>query len=136
MLEKEQGDLFVEENNDLYSKPKPQKNNNPMIDYLDFEDGYEKALASVFSDELMASINEEQSSYWKILNANKYKSVFPKNVIPFSSIIKAPDNLKKRLDFIGLIENKENIHELQNNLSDGQVLVSNCLLYTSDAADE
>ena len=124
LLEKEQGDLFVEENDDPYSKQKPQKNNNPMIDYLDFEDGYEKALASVFSDELMASINEEQSSYWKILNANKYKSVFPENVIPFSSIIKAPDNLKKRLDFIGLIESKENIHELQNNLSDGQVLVS------------
>ena len=124
LLEKEQGDLFVEENDDLFSKSKPQKNNNPMIDYLDFEDGYEKALASVFSDELMASINEEQSSYWKILNTKKYKSVFPKNVIPFSSIIKAPDNLKKRLDFIGLIESKENIHELQNNLSDGQVLVS------------
>jgi len=124
LLEKEQGDLFVEENDDLYSEPKPQKNNNPLIDYLDFEDGYEKALASVFSDELMASINEEQSSYWKILNAKKYKSVFPENVIPFSSIIKAPDNLKKRLDFIGLIESKENIHELQNNLSDGQVLVS------------
>ena len=124
LLEKEQGDLFVEENDDLYSKQKPQKNNNPIIDYLDFEDGYEKALASVFSDELMASINEERSSYWKILNAKKYKSVFPENVIPFSSIIKAPDNLKKRLDFIGFIENKENIHELQNNLSDGQVLVS------------
>jgi len=124
LLEKEQGDLFVEENDDLFSKSKPQKNNNPMIDYLDFEDGYEKALASVFSDELMASINEEHSSYWKILNAKKYKSVFPENVIPFSSIIKAPDNLKKRLDFIGLIENKENIHELQNELSDGQVLVS------------
>ena len=42
-----------------------------MIDYLDFEDGYEKALASVFSDELMASINEEQSSYWKILKCKE-----------------------------------------------------------------
>lgn len=90
LLENEQGDLFVEENDDLFSKPKPQKNNNPMIDYLNFEDGYEKALASVFSDELMASINEEQSSFWKILNTKKYKSVFPENVIPFSSIIKAP----------------------------------------------
>ena len=34
------------------------KNNNPVIDYLDFEDGYEKAVAAVFSDELIASINE------------------------------------------------------------------------------
>ena len=124
LLEKEQGDLFIEKHDDLLAKTKQQKNNNPMIDYLDFEDGYEKALASVFSDELMASINAEQSSYWKILNTKNYKSVFPKNIIPFSSIIKAPDNLKKRLDFIGLVENYENIDELQNNLSDGQVLVS------------
>ena len=41
-----------------------------------------------------------------------------------SSIIKAPDNLKKRLDFIGLIKNKDKINDYQNNLSDGQVLVS------------
>ena len=43
------------------------KNNNPIIDYLDFEDGYEKAIAAVFSDELMASINEEHSSHWRYL---------------------------------------------------------------------
>ena len=57
-------------------------NNNPIIDYLDFEDGYEKALASVFSDELMASINDEQNSHWKILDKKEYKSNFPKEVIP------------------------------------------------------
>ena len=61
LLEKQQGDLFIE-NNDFDSNSSTiKKNNNPIIDYLDFEDGYEKALASVFSDELMASINEEQS---------------------------------------------------------------------------
>ena len=47
------------------SDSESKKNNNPIIDYLDFEDGYEKALAAVFSDELMASINEEQSSHWR-----------------------------------------------------------------------
>ena len=79
-------------------------------------------------------MNEEQSSFWKILNTKKYKSVFPESVIPFSSIIKAPDNLKKRLDFIGLIENKENIHKLQNNLSDGQVLVSKTVRFGAGMA--
>ena len=72
----------------------------------------------------MASINEEQSSFWRKLSNNNYQSSFPNNITPLSKIIKAPENLKKRLDFIGLIKSKENIIELQNNLADGQVLVS------------
>ena len=41
-----------------------------------------------------------------------------------SDIIKAPDNLKKRLNYIGLVKNKENIYQLQSNLKDGQILVT------------
>ena len=40
-----------------YTKDKnsnTNQNNNPIIDYLDFKDGYEKAVAAVFSDELIA----------------------------------------------------------------------------------
>jgi len=123
LLEKQQGDLFLEEESENTSSL-ISKNNNPIIDYLDFEDGYEKALAAVFSDELMASINEEQSSYWRTLDTINVPS-FPENIKTFSNLIKAPDNIKKRLGYIGLIDNKENILELQNNLSDGQILVSN-----------
>ena len=124
LLEKQQGDLFLEENEKLDMSKSSSKNNNPIIDYLDFEDGYEKAIAAVFSEELMASVNQEDPSYWKKLISKNYKSDFPENVIPFSNFIKAPENLKKRLDFIGLIKNKDNIDELQDNLSDGQILVS------------
>ena len=122
LLEKQQGDLFIEEepNNTNSSVP---KNNNPIIDYLDFEDGYEKALAAVFSDELMASINEEQTSYWRTLENNNTPA-FPNNITSFSTLIKAPDNIKKRLEYIGLITNKENVKDLQKNLADGQILVS------------
>ncbi|SVB12429.1 uncharacterized protein METZ01_LOCUS165283, partial [marine metagenome] len=124
LLEKQQGDLFLEENNsDLNQETSPSKNNNPIIDYLNFEDGYEKALAAVFSDELMASINDEHSSFWRTLQSSNQSS-FPEGIIPFSTIIKAPDNLKKRLEYIGFVQNKENINDLQNNLSDGQILVS------------
>ena len=38
--------------------------------------------------------------------------------------IVTPENLKKRLAFIGLVENTENILELQTQLSNGQILVS------------
>ena len=52
-------------------------------------------------------------------------STFSDNIKKFSTIIKAPENLKKKLDFIGLIEDKTNILELQNQLKPGQILVSN-----------
>ena len=121
LLEKQQGDLFIEEGATEESSSK--KNNNPIIDYLDFEDGHEQALAAVFSDELMASINEEQSSYWKTIETKNIPS-FDDGVIPFSTLIKSPENLKKRLSYIGLISKKDNIIEKQKKLHDGQILVS------------
>jgi chromosome segregation protein len=120
-LEKQQGDLFEGQ---LESSTTSLANDNPIIDYIDFEDSLEKALASVFGDELMASINKEHYTYWKKLSNFNEEVKFPAGVIPFSKIIKAPENLKKKLDYIGLVENKENIDVLQNNLSDGQILVS------------
>ena len=123
LLEKQQGDLFIEEETEEMDNQTKLKNNNPVIDYLDFEDGYERAIAAVFSDELMASINEEHSSYWRSLDTLEEPS-FEREIIPFSDLIKAPDNLKKRLNYIGLVKNKENIFQLQSNLKDGQILVN------------
>ena len=123
ILEKQQGDLFLDANNQDTDLTSNQSNNNPIIDYLDFEDGYEKAVAAVFSDELIASINEEQASHWRILTHDK-DSIFSDNIKKFSNLIKAPENLKKKLDFVGLIEDKTNILYLQENLLPGQILVS------------
>ena len=123
ILEKQQGDLFLEANDQNEDSIVGQRNNNPIIDYLDFEDGYEKAVAAVFSDELIASINEEQASHWRILTYEN-QSIFPEGIQKFSNLIKAPENLKKKLDFVGLIEDKSNIQHLQENLLPGQILVS------------
>ncbi len=121
LLEKQQGDLFIEEG--VTKESSSKKNNNPIIDYLDFEDGHEQALAAVFSDELMASINEEQSSYWKTIETKNIPS-FEDDIIPFSTLIKSPENLKKRLSYIGLISKKDDMTEKQKKLHDGQILVS------------
>tara|TARA_Y100000590_G_scaffold455547_1_gene604419 strand:+ start:816 stop:3449 length:2634 start_codon:yes stop_codon:yes gene_type:complete len=125
LLEKQQGDLFIDNSeSDSSDQSIKQKNDNPIIDFLDFEDGYEQAVAAAFSDELIASVNEEQSSYWRILKPNE-ESIFSENVKKFSTFIKAPENLKKKLEFIGLVEDKSNILEMQNQLKPGQVLISN-----------
>ncbi len=123
VLLKQQGDLFLQPDDQLSKNDSSnKKNNNPIIDYIDFEDGYEQAIAAVFSDELIASIDEKQISFWRKLETEI--SEFETDIIKFSSIIKAPDNLEKKLEFIGLIEKKENIEELQKNLKPGQILVS------------
>ena len=123
ILENQQGDLFLDTTDKETDDTNNNKNNNPIIDFLDFEDGYEKAVAAVFSDELIASINEEQSSYWRILTSNNSSS-FSDGITKFTSLIKAPENLKKKLEFIGLIKDKSNILSIQENLSPGQILVS------------
>ena len=123
ILEKQQGDLFLDTDDQDTDSSSGQRNNNPIIDYLDFEDGYEKAVAAVFSDELIASINEEQASHWRVLTYDQ-NTVFSEGIKKFSNLIKAPENLKKKLDFVGLIEDKSNILHLQENLQPGQILVS------------
>ena len=123
VLLKQQGDLFIhQDENSNDDNITNKKNNNPIIDYIDFEDGLEQAVAAVFSDELIASIDDEQSSFWR--NLEKVESNFNDEIIKFSQLIKAPDNLKKKLEFIGLIENKMNVLDLQKNLSPGQIIVS------------
>ena len=77
----------------MVKKKSNKKNNNPIIDYIDFEDGLEQAVAAVFSDELIASIDEEQTSFWRKLELEN--SSFNENIVKFSSLIKAPDSLKK-----------------------------------------
>ena len=123
VLLKQQGDLFIQEDEELdQNNSTTKKNNNPIIDYIDFEDGLEQAVAAVFSDELIASIDEEQTSFWRKLET--VESEFEQGIVKFSELIKAPENLKKKLAFVGLVENKINVLDLQKQLKPGQILVS------------
>ena len=54
----------------------------------------------------------------------RFKPTFSESIKKFSNLIKGPENLKKKLDFIGLIEDKSNVLKLQDSLLPGQVLVS------------
>jgi len=117
-----QSDLFPEEVN--VSVKSSYDSAKPVIDYLDFEDGLENALASVFGDDLVASIDQNQPVYWKDIHFSDEFPKFPENIIPLINMVKAPDNLKKKLSYIGLVKDKKNIDEIHKSLKDGQVLVS------------
>ena len=95
-----------------------------VIDYLNFEDGLESALASVFGDDLIASIDENQPIHWKKLPNSQEIQKFPDSIVPLIDLIKAPENLQKKLSYIGLVKDKTDIEKIHRNLKDGQVLVS------------
>tara|TARA_B100001123_G_C15344376_1_gene1036362 strand:+ start:6369 stop:8990 length:2622 start_codon:yes stop_codon:yes gene_type:complete len=118
----QQGDLFPEKSSSL-NKTNDDLSNH-IIDYLDFEDGLEKALASVFGDDLMASIDEKEKVHWKNFKISSEKTEFPSNIIPLINLVKSPENLQKKLGYVGLIKETDNANEIQKSLKDGQVLVS------------
>ena len=118
----QQGDLFPEETSiEMLNKNETTK---AVIDYLDFEDGLEKALANVFGDDLVASIDESQPRHWKRLGESHNYQTFPDGIIPLVDLVKAPENLHKKLTYVGLIKDKHNITEIQKSLKDGQIVVS------------
>ena len=119
----QQGDLFPERDTSVSKFDTRLK--SPVIDYLDFDDGLEKALANVFNDDLLASIDTSQSLHWKKFDFKLEDSnFFPEGIIPLKDLVKAPENLIKKLSYVGLVKNTENIDEIHKNLKDGQVLVS------------
>ena len=120
-LEK-QGDLFPKTHESKIDTK--TETSNPIIDYLDFEDGLEKAIASAFGEDLVASIDENQPIHWKNFIDSIKEKEFPKNVIPLSTIVDSPENLKKKLSYIGLKKDTQGVEELQKKLQDGQILVS------------
>ena len=48
---------------------------------------------------------KNKAFFWRKLDVEE--SSFNSEIKKFSYLIKAPDNLKKKLEFVGLIENKE-----------------------------
>ena len=118
----QQGDLFPEKIR--INKLNNNETSMAVIDYLNFEDGLERALASVFGDDLIASIDENQPIYWKKMPITKDFPRFPENILPLVNLIKAPENLQKKLSFVGLVKDKTNIDNIHKSLKDGQILVS------------
>ena len=70
----------------IFEKGSTIKGRRLLLKTYDFEDGLDNAVAAVFSDELIASVDEEQSSFWRKLNV--VDSNFSEDIVKFSSIIK------------------------------------------------
>jgi chromosome segregation protein len=95
-----------------------------ILDRLQVEHGFEKALGAALSDDLRApEVDEDGPSGWSILPPYDQAQKLPDGVTPLSAHVSVPDVLVRRMDQIGLVDADEG-GRVQGHLRPGQRLVS------------
>ncbi|RKF14661.1 chromosome segregation protein SMC [Roseovarius spongiae] len=95
-----------------------------ILDRLQVEPGFEKALGAALSDDLRApEVGGDGPSGWATLAPYEAEQALPGGITPFTRHVTAPGVLARRMSQIGLIE-QEDGPDLQPLLLPGQRLVS------------
>jgi len=95
-----------------------------VLDDLQVQSGYEKALGAALADDLRApEIGPKGSSGWAVLPAYPVSQTLPDGIDSLSNFVTVPEVLVRRVGQIGLI-NAQDGARLQAELKPGQRLVS------------
>ncbi|TMM52960.1 chromosome segregation protein SMC [Sulfitobacter sabulilitoris] len=95
-----------------------------ILDRLQVQQGFEKALGAALSDDLRApEVEEDGPSGWTVLPAYETDQPLPGGVTPLTQHVSVPDVLVRRMSQIGLVDPDDGAR-LQAELKPGQRLVS------------
>jgi chromosome segregation protein len=96
----------------------------PLLDAVNVEPGFEKALGAAFGDELEASSDRGAPVHWLPLGEMAGAPSLPEGATPLSAHVKALPELERRLAFIGIVADDATGAALQSSLKAGQQLVT------------
>ena len=95
-----------------------------IIDRLQVEKGFEKALGAALADDLRAAeVEADGPSGWTVLPAYDRDQPLPDGITPMTNHVSVPDVLTRRMSQIGLVDPDDGAR-LQPLLNPGQRLVS------------
>ncbi len=95
-----------------------------IVDRLQVEQGFEKALGAALADDLRApEVAADGPSGWVVIPGYDAPTALPAGVTALSNHVSVPDVLARRMGQIGLVDPDEGAH-LQSLLQPGQRLVS------------
>ena len=95
-----------------------------ILDRLQVQQGFEKALGAALADDLRApEVEEDGPSGWAALPRYDSEQPLPKGVTPLTQHVSVPDVLARRMGQIGLVDSDDGLR-LQPSLKPGQRLVS------------
>ena len=96
----------------------------PLLDALNVEPGFEKALGAAFGDDLDASSDSGAPAHWRPLAAVENAPALPAGTTPLATHVKTLPELARRLAFIGIVADEAQGSALQETLAPGQQLVT------------
>jgi chromosome segregation protein len=99
------------------------KGYRPVIDALEVEAGFEKALVAALGDDLDASLDVEAPAFWGPCGPDDKDPALPDGAEALVKFVKGPENLTRRLRQIGVVT-KEAAAMLLPQLAAGQSLVT------------
>lgn len=95
-----------------------------VLDRLQVEQGFEKALGAALADDLRApEVDADGPSGWSVLPDYDARQALPDGVTPLTNHVSVPEVLQRRMAQIGLVD-EEDGQRLQKLLKPGQRLVS------------
>src|SRR6185312_7880607 len=92
----------------------------PLLDAVNVQPGYEKALGAAFGEDLEASSDRGAPTHWLPLGAMAELPALPEGATPLGAHVKALPELERRMAFIGIVTG----NALQAQLEAGQQLVT------------
>ncbi len=95
----------------------------PILDKLDVDPGYERALAAALGDSLDATSDEAAPVHWARLPPLGVMPPLPANAVPMAAHVRATESLQRSLGAIGIVQPGDG-PVLQRSLRPGQCLVS------------
>ncbi len=99
-----------------------------LIEQIDVEPGLENALAAALGDDLNAATDPDAPAHWSRIGRERVEDhagyyTLPQGAMPLSHFVKAPPELIRRLNMVGVIAYQAG-NRMQASLQPGQRLVS------------
>ena len=95
----------------------------PVLEDIKVKAGYETALGAALGDDLEASTSPGAPASWRDSGSQDNLSPLPGSAKPLIAFVRAPDQIRRRLSQIGVIDAQAG-PKLQKDLAPGQRLVS------------
>ncbi len=95
-----------------------------ILDNIITQGGFEKALSRALGDSLMASLDHEAPSHWRMMDNMTAMPALPDGAEIMLPYVNAPQELHLTLSQIGFVTDKQAGESLYTQLSPGQSLVS------------
>lgn len=94
-----------------------------LIEQIEVEPGYENALAAALGDDLSAALDQAAPMHWSDMTSAGASNTLPADAVSLSNFVKAPPQLSRRLEAIGVI-NADRGESLLRELNQGVRVVS------------